>query len=71
MTEIDSNSAAYAIAICNNLPTDAHKFTDQEIMEAIDIVLHYTKQYAPRKVLVNICNYLISKRRNDPEWEKQ
>jgi len=69
MTEIHRASEAYAIAVCNNLDTDAGQLTDEEIESAIDIVVNHTKQYAPRKVYINICKYLM--RRIDPEWGKQ
>lgn len=59
MTEMHRNSEAFAIGICNNLDTDAGRFSDEDIMRAINVVLNQTMQHVPRKTYISICKYLM------------
>ena len=52
-----------AIAICANLDRqkEREKFTENEIMEAIRIVLNHEGQDVLKAALKNMCEYLMEK----------
>ena len=53
----------YAVAICSNLniPKEREKFTEDEIMEAIRIVLDHEGKDVLKDALHNMCEYLLGK----------
>lgn len=56
-----------AIAICTNLnrPKEREKFTEDEIMEAIRIVLDHEGKDVLKAALKNMCEYLLGKVENE------
>lgn len=57
----------YAVAICSNLniPKERDKFTEDEIMEAIRIVLDHEGNDVLKAALKNMCEYLLGKVENE------
>ena len=60
---MDNMSFGKAIAICANLnrPKEREKFTEDEIMEAIRIVLDHEGNDVLKAALHNMCEYLLGK----------
>ena len=53
----------YAVALCSNLnrPEERAKFTDEEILEAIHVVLGHEGHDVIKQALHNMCEYLLEK----------